>query len=144
VIVTEIDIHIARSAAEVFEFLSNAENNPRWQKGMKSCTWITEPPIGVGSRYVQHAEFVGRSIDSTFEVIAYKTGRTITATTTESTFPIKFTRRVTPTGEGTSHVEARIEGDSSGVFRLMEPILAPLVRRSIRKDYARLKKLLEA
>lgn len=143
-IITEIDIVIDRAAADVFAYLSDFAKNPGWQNGMKSCEWMTPPPLGVGSRYLQKAGFLGREINSTFEVIEYEAGARIKATTIESTFPITFTRSVTSISATSTRVQAVIEGDSSGVFRLAEPLLAPLVRRSIRKDYARLKVLLEA
>lgn len=143
-IVTEIDIAVQRDAADVFDLISDMEKNPSWQNGMKSCRWLTGGPPGVGSRYLQQAEFLWRTIDSTFEVVEFEPGRRFKATTIESTFPITFTRWVTPVGEGATRVQALIEGDSSGVFRLVEPLLAPLVRRSIRADYRRLKLLCES
>lgn len=140
---TEINTTISRPAADVFAYLSDFAKNPTWQNGMKSCEWITQPPHGVGSQYLQKAGFMGRDINSTFEVIEYEPGSRVKAHTIESTFPITFTRWVTPIGEDKTRVQALIEGDSSGFFRFIEPLMAPMVRRSIRKDYARLKALLE-
>ena len=110
---------------------------------MKSCTWMTEPPVGVGSQYQQHAEFLGRDINSVFEVVEYDPGSLIKATTISGTFPITFTRCVEVLGSASTRVQALIEGDSSGVFRLMEPLMRPIVRRSINGDYKRLKAHLE-
>ena len=62
----------------------------------------------------------------------------VRATSIEGTFPITFTRWVEPAGDGT-RVKALIEGDSSGFFRLVEPLMAPMVR----KTNQRLKALLE-
>ena len=140
---TDIDIVIDRPAAEVFAYLSDFEQNPTWQNGMKSCVWVTEPPTTIGSRYEQKASFAGREINSTFEVIDYTAGSRVKAMTIESTFPITFTRWVSPLDGSRTRVQVLIEGDSSGLFRMLEPLMAPLVRRSIRKDYARLKELLE-
>ena len=142
-IVTNIDVVIDKPAGEMFAYLSDFEMNPTWQNGMKSCTWITDPPTRVGSRYEQKAGFARRDINSTFEVIEYEPGSRIKGTTIESTFLITFTRWVTPLEDSRTRVQAHIEGDSSGIFRLLEPVMAPRVRHSIRKDYARLKALLE-
>mgnify|MGYP001825308084 CR=1 FL=1 len=142
-ITTNIDITINRPAAEVFEYISDFAKNPSWQNGMKSCEWITDGPVSVGSQYLQKAEFMGREINSTFEVIEHTPGERVKAHTIESTFPITFTRWVTAVGDNETRVQALIEGDSSGFFRLMKPLMAPMVRRSIRNDYARLKELLE-
>jgi uncharacterized membrane protein len=143
-ITTEIDTVIERPADAVFAYLSDFAKNPTWQNGMKSCVWITEPPHGVGSRYEQRAAFVGREINSTFEIIELDPGRLVKAATVSGTFPITFTRRVTALRPETTRVQALIEGDSSGFFRFVEPLMAPMVRRSIRADYRRLKDLLEA
>ena len=142
-ITTNIDVVIGRPAGEVFAYISDFAKNPTWQNGMKSCTWITAPPLRVGSRYDHKAGFAGREIKSVFEVVELEPGRRVKATTIEGTFPITFTRWVDPINATATRVEALIEGDSEGFFRLVEPLMAPMVRRSIRKDYARLKLLLE-
>jgi len=78
-----------------------------------------------------------------FEVVEYEPGHRVKATTIEGTFPITFTRWVEAVDDDTTRVQAIIEGDSSGFFRFLEPVMAPLVGRSIQKDYERLKALLE-
>lgn len=134
---------IERSPDAVFAFVADAENNPRWQRGMRSCRWVSEPPIDVGSVYEQEASFLGRTIDSTFEVVALEPGRSITIETIESTFPIRVTRSVEPLGDDRCQVTAVVRGDPSGVFRVFTPLLRWMVQRSVRGDYRRLKILLE-
>jgi len=68
------ELPVDRPAEQVFAFIADPENNPTWQKGMRSCRWTSKPPIGVGSTYEQHAGFLGKSIDSTFQVIAFEPG----------------------------------------------------------------------
>ena len=47
--------------------------------------------------------------------------------------------------EGGTHVHAVIEGESTGfLFKLLGPLLDRMVASSIKKDYARLKQLLES
>lgn len=137
-----VEIKVNRPADEVFNFLSDFENNPKWQNGMKKCTFTSPPPLGMGSTYEQEAKFLGRPILSTFKVIGYEPGKMVKATTISSSFPITFTRRVEPV-EGGARVTAVIEGDSSGFFRIAAPLMRWMVNRSIQGDYARLKKLLE-
>jgi uncharacterized membrane protein len=138
------EVRIARPADEVFAFIADAENNPTWQDGMRSCRWVTEPPIAVGSRYAQHASFVGRDIESLFEVVALEPDTSITIETIESTFPIRVTRSVEPVGEGSCLVRAGVSGEPGGLFRFASPLLKRMVRRSVRNDYARLVEKLEA
>jgi len=137
------DVEVDRPAAEVFRFIADAENNPRWQQGQRSCRWTTPPPIGVGSVYEQHASFLGRRIASTFEVVRFDPDRLITIRTIASTFPIEVTRSVAARGADRCRVSADVRGDPAAVFRVAMPLLRRMVQRSVRSDYRRLKALLE-
>lgn len=137
------EVVIDRPAEAVFAYVADFENNPRWQSGMRTCTWITEPPIRVGSRYEQEAEMFGRPVRSTFEVTAFEPGRSISIASIESTFPIQVTRSVEPVGEGRARVTADVGGGPGGLARLLNPLMRRMVKRSVDGDYARLKELLE-
>lgn len=133
---------IGRPADEVAGFFFDASNNPRWQSGMRRCEWETAPPIGIGSRYVQEASFLGRSIVSRFEVIDYTPERSITIESTESTFPITVTRTVGPIDEARCEVAAEITGSPSGLMAVLAPLTRRLAQRSVNADYDRLASLL--
>ena len=127
-------VEVAAPPDEVFAYGSDAQNNPEWQSGMVSAHWSTDGPIGVGATHDQVATFLGRRIESTFEVAEYEPGRMIKASSTGGSFPITFTRTVEPSGDG-SRVSAIIEGDASGFFKIADPILKWLVQRSVDGDY---------
>lgn len=133
-------VDIAALPEEVFAYLSDMENNPKWQSGMVSARWTSDGPIGVGSTYDQVATFLRRKIESTFEVEAYEPGRMIRASSTAGSFPITFARMVEPIDSGTK-VTAIITGDASGFFKIAEPILRLIVQRSIDGDYRNLREV---
>lgn len=133
-------VDIAAPPEEVFAYLSDMENNPKWQSGMVSARWTSDGPIGVGSTYDQVATFLRRRIESTFAVEAYEPGRMIRASSTASSFPITFTRMVEPIESGTK-VTAIITGDASGFFKIAEPILRRVVQRSVDGDYQNLREV---
>jgi hypothetical protein len=64
--------------------------------------------------------------------------------TIESSFPISFTRTVysDETGDGCT-IEVLVTGDSTGFFKLFSPLMDLMISRSIKQDYAQLKKLFE-
>lgn len=138
----EVEIMIERPPDEVFAYITNFENNPAWQSGMKSCEFTTEPPLRVGSRYKQVAAFLGREIISEFEVQEYKPNQTIYFRSISGTFPIQVRRTVEPRGSATL-VSAVIEGDPDGVMKLFSPFVRRMMHSNIEADYERLKKLLE-
>jgi uncharacterized membrane protein len=138
----EVEVTVNRPPGEVFDFISNFENNPRWQSGVKEASFTSDGPLGVGSTYQQSSKFLGRRIETSFEIIAFEPGVMVKARSTSGSFPITFTRSVEPLDEGT-RVTAVIEGDASGFFKLAEPLLNRMVERQIKSDYAALKELLE-
>ena len=138
-----IEVTVDRPSEEVFAFISNFENNPKWQSGMREAKFTSEGPLGVGSTYDQVASFLGRKVVSSFEVIDYDPGRMVKATSTTGSFPITFTRMVETLERGT-RVSAIIEGDAAGFYKLAKPLLKRFVQRSVDTDYRRLKEILEA
>jgi len=137
-------IEIERPADTVFAYLADMANNPSWQNGQERCEWTSDPPIGEGSTYDQHARFLGKQIVSSFEVVDFVPGEVIRITSTGGTMPIDVTRRVRPLGESRSVVEAVVKGQPPLMMRLLGPVLRVLVARSVRADYRRLKALLES
>lgn len=137
-------IEIERPADEVFAFVSEFPNNPRWQRGQRSCRWTSEPPLRVGSTYDQHARFLGRDMVNAFRVVELEPGRRVTFTSTSGTFPLTITRTVEPLAPSRSRFTEHVRGEPGGFFRIAQPLLRPLVRASIKRDFPRLKALLEA
>jgi len=133
---------VAVSPAAAWDVVADFSRNPEWQRGMKTARWLTEPPLAVGSRYVQHAGFLGRDVRSLFEVIELDPGRRVTIDTVEGTFPITVTRTVATADDGCL-ISAEVRGDAGGVVRLVTPVLRAFVKRSVAGDYQRLKRLLE-
>jgi uncharacterized membrane protein len=145
VIKVAVEIDIDRPAPEVFAYLEDATNNPKWIPNMRSCRWTTPPPISAGSKYQQLSEFLGRKIHTDFEVTDHQPGHALTIASREgSSFPITVTRIVEPRGGHSSHVTEITEGDPSGFYTVASPLLKRMVVRNIRRDYANLKRILEA
>lgn len=143
VIEVTTSIEIDRPAENVFAFVSEFPNNPRWQRAQESCTWTSEPPLRVGSTYDQRARFLGKELVNSFEVVELEPGRRVRFTSTAGTLPLTITRSVEPLGPSRSRFTEAVEGESAGVFRIGEPLVRRMVKRSIAKDFPRLKALLE-
>jgi hypothetical protein len=140
----EVKVRVARPPADVFAVVSDVQNNPSWQNGMVSCVWTSPAPHGEGSTYDQTARFLGRAIVSSFTVSEFEPGRRITVETVRSPFPIVETRQVDPDGADANRVSVTVGGDASGFFPVAAPVLRQLVARSVRGDYRRLARKLEA
>ncbi|WP_347548851.1 SRPBCC family protein [Pseudalkalibacillus hwajinpoensis] len=137
-----VSISIERPPEEVFRYLSNFENNPKWQSGMIDATFTSRGDLREGSTYDQVATFLGKEIRTTFVVTLYKPYDRIQIKSVKSTFPITVTREVDLTDNG-SLVTAIVEGEPGGLFNILKPLLQKMVQRSVTKDYENLKQILE-
>jgi uncharacterized membrane protein len=133
---------IARPASEVFDFVADMSNNPQWQKGMQSCVWTSEEPIGVDSTYDQIAGFLGKEIRTSFKVTEFEPGTHIRIESTSGPLQLNIIRSVEADGPDASIVSAVIRGDSSGLFKIADPLMKIMVNRNVQADYRRLAQLL--
>ena len=64
-------IHIERSQHEVFDFMADPSNDTKWRDSAVSSEWVSEGPIGVGSKLKSVDKLLGRKIESTSEVTVW-------------------------------------------------------------------------
>jgi uncharacterized protein YndB with AHSA1/START domain len=69
-------VTISRPQPEVFAYLADFENVPRWNYAIERTRKITEGPVGVGSRYHQ-TRTLPRRAEETFEVVTFEPEHTI-------------------------------------------------------------------
>ena len=103
----------------------------------------SEGPVGVGSTSSQVIQFLGRRLESSFEVTEYEQDRKLGFKTTSGPIPMEGGYSLESSVGGTK-LDFKIQGDSGGFFKLAEPILARMVQRQIENDHDNLKDLLEA
>ena len=68
-------IELKAPASEVFDFVADHTNAPRWQSGLHEVRRITPGPIGVGTEHEFARRFAGMRIVSRNRFIAYEPGR---------------------------------------------------------------------
>ena len=139
----EINLVINRPVEEVFAFVSNSENLPRWRSTSLEVKKTSKGPIGVGSTFKGRFTFLGRQFDGNLVVTEHEPNQIYTSKMAEGPFPLE-TRYVLEPVENGTHVAFVVEGAPGGFFKLAEPLVVSMAKRAYDTDLQNLKDMLEA
>lgn len=138
----ERSVLIERPVEDVFSFVSNFENESKWCEEVVRTQKTSEGPIGVASTFTDHVEFMGRTIESSYEVVAYEPNRAVTIKT--SSGPVPFVATYSFDGaDGVTKLAILAEAEPGGFFRLATPIIRRQLDKQWERNLANLKQLLE-
>jgi uncharacterized membrane protein len=140
----EQTVHINRPAAEVFDFLLDLSNHPRFAAGIKAVRGAEDGPLTLGRRYSQTSTFLGQTVDLTVEVTICEPGRELGLKVVSGLVPIMRTFRLAVPSEGETDLTCSVDAEPGKGMRLMMPMLERTAREQIATTLERLKAELEA
>lgn len=132
---------IKRPVAEVFAFMADMSTHPQWDAGCEEAAYTSPLPITVGTTYRRTDRMFGRRYQTSGEVTEYEPNRKIA-------WSIRGGVRGTATMlfEGTgndTNVRGLFAVETGRFSKLLEPLLAVLLRRAGRTSVSNLKRVLE-
>jgi len=139
----ETTIEIARPRAEVAAFAADPDNVHAWYKNIKRVEWLTDRPLRVGTRLAFAAEFLGRRMAYTYEVVEHEPGERLVMRTADGPFPMETTYVWADGPDGSTVMALRNRGRPAGLSAVASPMMAAGIRRNNRGDLQRLKQVLE-
>jgi len=142
VVDVQTEIHLRVPRADVAAYAANPENAPRWYSNIDSVRWLSEPPLRVGSQLAFSARFLGRTLDYSYEFVELVPAEKLVMRTSQGPFPMQTTYTWSDDGDGT-RMTLRNNGEPTGFSVVAGALMAPMMRRAMRKDLAKLKEILE-
>jgi uncharacterized membrane protein len=131
--IAKSSIVIERSIDEVFDYVSNVENMPRWVSGVSRVRLMSDKVKSGAQFSAEYAQGMRRAgID--FKVVEFEPP-TRFATKSERgpfSFPFKGTMELRAVGDATEVTNNVETGDESIATRLASLLFGPILRRSIR------------
>jgi hypothetical protein len=98
----------------------------------------------VGTTYRSVSKFLGRRIETTFEVTEHHPPHKQCIRVTSGPIPAVGCYLLDPADGDSTRFRQTLEAEAGGFFRLAEPLVARAFRRQMQADMATLKDLLEA
>lgn len=148
----EGEIVINRPVDEVFDFVADERNEPRYNPRMLRAELTSAgPPVGRGTHFQAESTMAGLTVETAIEITAYERPRLLASTSRSvlhlikrlPTADIQGTVTFDPVPEGT-RMRWAWEVETRGIFKLMTPMVARMGQQQEHTVWANLKHLLEA
>ena len=139
----EGEIIIRRAVEEVFDFVADERNEPRYNSRMVSAVMISAGPIGLGTRFRAELKTLGRTMPMTVEFTGYERPWRLASSTSSSMLATVGAPPFEPVADGT-RMRWSWDVRPRGILRLMSPLVGAIGRRQERGIWGGLKQLLES
>ena len=136
-------VTIRRPAEDVFAFLADFENVPRWNHAIESTTKTSPGPVGVGSTYRQVRSEPKRSEEG-FEVTAFEPTRRLAIDGEIGPFHARVEYLLEPIEEATRLTNGVELQPSSAVSKLLARCAVSKIKTAVADNLDDLKALLES
>lgn len=138
----EVTLHLKRPVEQVFAFLADYQNLRTWQSDLIENEKLTEGPWRIGTRFREvrrtgpsHSEIHGEITD----FVPNKGFSTKTSTKPQVTVSYSLERE----NDGT-RLNYKFVMLTSGMMRLLEPLMAVAIKKDTELDFQKLKHILES
>lgn len=138
----EHSIQINRPVAEVFAYMCDPANEPKWQDGVTAASLSSGGTLAVGSEISETRKFLGQEMVSKMTVTKYEVDKIFSGKVIEGPVPFEFTQTFEPMDEGTK-VTMVIEGEPGGFFKLAGGMVQKQLQTQTAADFEKAKKILE-
>jgi uncharacterized membrane protein len=133
----DLDVWIDRPVGDVFAFVTEVGNLPKWQESAVSAEWIER-----GERFRERRSFLGRTAESELEVTALAPDRRFDVRAVSGPLRLEIHHAFEERDGGTVlRIEARAK--VGGVLRFAASAARGQAQRQFRGDLDRLKEVME-
>ncbi len=139
----EKSIFINRPPQEVFDYITNPDNDSNWRSTAVSAEWTSDGPVGVGSTQRTVGKFLGRKIDSTNEVTVWDPPNQFSFKSVGGSIPLELSQKLVAKDNGTQ-LTINAQAELAGFFKLAEGLVGKQAEKQMDTDFNALKLVLEA
>ncbi|MBK9923795.1 MAG: SRPBCC family protein [Anaerolineales bacterium] len=138
----DLGILIDRPVKDVFAFVTNPNNMVKWNSMVVSMEQITPGAVGMGTKFKNVGEMMGRRIEGEMQVVAFEPDSKYGFQMNAGPMQVNVTLTFKTVGTGTK-LNLNAQGNPAGVFKLAEGVMQGRVKSMMEENLARLKSVLE-
>lgn len=141
-IITEIIIN--KNIDEVANYTANPDHAPNWYDNIESVEWKTPKPLEIGSRLAFVANFLGRKLSYTYEIVEFIPLKRMIMKTSEGPLLMEtiYTWYVWDLDHTKMTLQNRVK--PKGFYIFMAPFLESMMKTANKKDLVKIKRIIEA
>jgi uncharacterized protein YndB with AHSA1/START domain len=137
----ETSVRIERAIDEVFDYVSDPRNFPRWNSAVQAVS-VTSGEGGPRSTYLMERELPGGPAENELEILDRDRPTEFAVRTTSGPTPFAYRYRFDSDGPATVvHLAAEVE--LSGIAGVLGSLGARVVKRGVDANFATLRQILE-
>ena len=137
----EVTIHLNKPVEQVFAFLVDMSKLTTWQSNLIKSEQITEGPLHSGSRFREVRRMGKRESEIQGEITAFEPNKRL-ETKTVSKPQAMVSYSLAPEHNGTQ-LKYKFVLITTGLMRLLEPMIASSIKKDTEADFETLKHILE-
>jgi uncharacterized protein YndB with AHSA1/START domain len=138
----EVSIHLDRPVEQVFAFLADTGKVSTWQSNLIKMEQLTEGPLRLGSRFREVRRLGRRESEIQAEITTFEPNKRFeTKTTTKPQVTVSYSFEAEDGGTRLNHKFVML---TSGLMRLLEPLIASSIKKESQSDFETLKRILES
>jgi hypothetical protein len=136
----ELQTVVQRPVEEVFDFLADIRNETRWNPRIIRIDKTSPGPLGAGATFEGRYQGLGTLRT---QLVEYERPTRLSFRSAGPRMRIAGTFMLSPVGNETS-IALRANLEPQGIFKLLAPLMGPVIQRQNRAAAVRLKQALEA
>lgn len=136
-------VRIGRSLAEVFDYVSDPTNFPRWNSAVRTVRKMSAGEGDVGTSYLMERDLPAGPAENRLEVVGRDEPTEFAIRTTSGPTPFVYRYQFSEEKEGTTvQLDAQVE--LGGVATIFGPLTRHAVKKGVDDNLRALKRLLES
>src|ERR671923_447467 len=135
----EVSIHLNRPVEQVFTFLMDTSKLSAWQSNLIKSEPLTEGPLRTGSRFREVRRINNKETEIQGEITALEPNKHLETKTV--TKPRAMVSYFLDPEQGGTRLRYKFVLETSGLMRLLEPMIAKSIKEGSEEDFKTLKRI---